>query len=159
MVKFWCAAAIAATLPTPGETEIVRAEEVRDPNKLINTICAKLGQLVPGTINVLALSTDGVAYQENDVAQTMKLLKQHADHKDEDYFVRRGFASARDFLHDYQRLSAVLIRRGWDDSGALVLKDKMAGGASQATPEEANALYQHAVQALAQAQQKVPKPK
>ena len=120
-VKRMRAAAMAATPPTPGETEIVRAEEVRDPNKLINTICAKLGQLVPGTINVLALSTDGVAYQEDDVAQIMKLLKQHADHKDEDYFVRRGFASARDFLHDYQRLSAVLIRRGWDDIGAPTL--------------------------------------
>lgn len=54
---------------------------------------------------------------------------------------------------------STVTKVGWDDSGALVLKDKMAGGASQATPEEANALYQHAVQALAQAQAKVPKPK
>ena len=107
--------------PTLGEAQIARAEEARDTNKLINTICAKLGQLVLGTINVLALSTDGVAYQEDDVAQTMKLLTQHAGRKDEDYFVRRGFASARDFLHDYQRLSAVLIRRGWDDTGAPTL--------------------------------------
>jgi hypothetical protein len=59
---------------------------------------------------------------------------------------------------DGARPSAV-TKVGWDDSGALVLRDKMAGGASQATPEEANALYQHAVQALAQAQAKVPKPK
>ena len=103
------------------EAGIPRAEEVRDPNKLINTICAKLGQLLPGTINVLVLSTDGVAYQEDDIAQTMKLLKQHAERKDEEYFVRRGFASARDFLHDYQRLSAVLARRGWDDDGAPAL--------------------------------------
>jgi putative lipoprotein len=54
---------------------------------------------------------------------------------------------------------SVVTKVGWDDSGTLVLKDKMAGGASQATPEEATALYQHAVQALAQAQAKVPKPK
>ncbi|MBU6199586.1 MAG: hypothetical protein KGP08_08015, partial [Xanthomonadaceae bacterium] len=55
---------------------------------------------------------------------------------------------------------SAITKVGWDDSGSLVLKDKLAGGqASQATSEEANALYQHAVQALAQAQAKVPKPK
>jgi hypothetical protein len=120
-VKRMRAATTAATPPMPIEAEIVHAEEVRDPNKLINTICAKLGQLLPGTSNVLALSTDGVTYQEDDIAQTMKLLKQHANRKDEDYFLRRGFPSARDFLHDYQRLSAVLIRRGWNDDGAPTL--------------------------------------
>jgi hypothetical protein len=110
-------AAPSTTLRADIETP-PRAEELREPNKLINTVCAKLGQLLPGAINLLALSADGVAYHEDDVAQAMKLLKQHADRKDEDYFVRRGFASARDFLHDYRRLSAVLVRRGWDDDGA-----------------------------------------
>ena len=106
--------------PAPLGTDTPHAEDVRDSNKLINTICAKLGQLPPGTINLLALSADGLVYQEEGVAQAMKLLKQHADRKNEEYFVRRGFTSARDFLHDYQRLSAVLIRRGWDDSGAPI---------------------------------------
>jgi hypothetical protein len=118
-VKRMRAAALALT--TPGAADPLPADGVRDPNKLINTICAKLGQLLPGTINLLALSTDGVAYKEDDIALTMKLLKQYAGRKDEDYFVRRGFASARDFLHDYQRLSAVLVRRGWDDDGAPTL--------------------------------------
>ena len=55
---------------------------------------------------------------------------------------------------------STVTKVGWDDSGALVLKDKLASGqTSPATPEEATALYQHAVQALAQAQAKVPKPK
>jgi hypothetical protein len=118
-VKRMRAAALA--LPTPVGGDVSPADGARDSNKLINTICAKLGQLLPGTINLLALSTDGVTYQEDDIAQTMKLLKQHADRKDEDFFMRRGFASARDFLHNYQRLSAVLIRRGWDDDGAPAL--------------------------------------
>jgi hypothetical protein len=119
-VKRMRAAPLTAAPPAV-EANLAPAEEVRDPNKLINTICAKLGQLLPGTINILALSTDGVAYQEDDVAQTMKLLKRHAEQKDENYFTRRGFASARDFLHNYQRLSAVHIRRGWDDGGAPAL--------------------------------------
>jgi hypothetical protein len=113
------AAAVAPSAPVAAD--VAGAEEGRDPNKLINTICAKLGQLLPGAINLLALSADGVAYQEDDVAQTMKLLKQHADRKHEDYFVRRGFASARDFLHHHQRLSAVLLRHGWDDGAPIAL--------------------------------------
>ena len=117
-VKRMRAAAVASAPPAPQPADILRPEELRDPNKLINTICAKLGQLLPGAINLLLLSADGLIYPEESVAQTMKMLKQHADQKDEEYFVRRGFTSARDFLHDYQRLSAVLVRRGWDDSGA-----------------------------------------
>ncbi|MBS0571054.1 MAG: YbaY family lipoprotein [Proteobacteria bacterium] len=55
---------------------------------------------------------------------------------------------------------STVIKVGWDDTGTLVLKDKLASGqAGQASPDEANALHQHAVQALAQAQAKVPKPK
>jgi hypothetical protein len=117
-VKRMRAAAVAPVPPALVDADVPRAEELRDTNKLINTICAKLGQLLPGTINLLALSADGMVYQEEGVAQAMKLLKQHAERKDEEYFVRRGFTSARDFLHDYQRLSAVLVRRGWDDGGA-----------------------------------------
>ena len=42
-----------------------------------------------------------------------------------------------------------IVKVGWDDSGALVLKEKSSGGQSgQASPEEAKALYDHAVQAF-----------
>jgi putative lipoprotein len=41
-----------------------------------------------------------------------------------------------------------VIKVGWDESGALVLKDKMANGqATQASAEEAKSLYDHAVSA------------
>jgi hypothetical protein len=115
--------ATAAPSTAPGASIEIppRAEEGRDSNKLINTVCAKLGQLLPGAINLLALSADGMVFQEDYVAQAMKLLKQLADRKDEAYFARRGFASARDFLHHYQRLSAVLVRRGWDDGAPMAL--------------------------------------
>lgn len=50
-----------------------------------------------------------------------------------------------------------VIKVGWDESGALVLKEKMANGqAGQASPEEAKALYQQAQQAFSAAQAKVP---
>ena len=42
-----------------------------------------------------------------------------------------------------------ITKVGWDDSGALVLKDKLSGGqASDASAAEAQALRDHAVQAF-----------
>lgn len=41
------------------------------------------------------------------------------------------------------------IKVGWDESGTLVLKDKLSGGqTSEATPEEAKQIYDHAQQAF-----------
>jgi hypothetical protein len=81
-------------------------------NKLTNAVCAKLGQMLPGELNLLALGADDHGYTESDLAAAMRLLKQHAEHKDDPFFQQRGFAGARDFLRCYQRLGAVLICYG-----------------------------------------------
>ncbi|HZX90627.1 MAG TPA: YbaY family lipoprotein [Rudaea sp.] len=49
-------------------------------------------------------------------------------------------------------------RVGWDDNGQLVLKEHAAGGQnSEVSADDAKAIYEHARQALATAQTKVPK--
>lgn len=49
-------------------------------------------------------------------------------------------------------------RVGWDDNGQLVLKEHAANGQnSEASADDAKAIYEHARQALATAQTKVPK--
>ena len=49
-------------------------------------------------------------------------------------------------------------RVGWDDDGQLVLKDKIANGhTTDATDDEAKALYDHAVRAFNMASARVPK--
>ena len=49
-------------------------------------------------------------------------------------------------------------RVGWDDDGQLVLKDKIANGhTTDATDDEAKALYDHAVRAFNTASARVPK--
>jgi putative lipoprotein len=49
-------------------------------------------------------------------------------------------------------------RVGWDDNGQLVLKEHNAGGQnSEVSGDDAKAIYEHARQALATAQTKVPK--
>lgn len=47
---------------------------------------------------------------------------------------------------------------GWDENGQLVLKERVANGQnSEVSPEDAQAIYDHAKQALATAQAKAPK--
>jgi hypothetical protein len=86
--------------------------EQAEPQKLPNAICAKLGQMLPGALNILALGADDERYDEDAIARAVRLLKQHAEQKDDGFFVRRGFAHARDFLHGYLRLGAVVVSHG-----------------------------------------------
>ncbi len=78
--------------------------------KMLNTLCAKLGQLPPSIINVLVLVADSDMYEAEVVGVALRLLSDRAAHKDEEFFTRRGFAGTRDFQRQYARLSAVLFR-------------------------------------------------
>ncbi|HEU5101940.1 MAG TPA: hypothetical protein VFU22_23120, partial [Roseiflexaceae bacterium] len=102
---------------TPFNVEVkrIRVSEV-DPtagppeyNRIASTICQKIGQLPPGMINLLVLTSEGELYHDADVAAAMLGLRARAERKDDPFFSRRGFSSAGDFLKQYQRLSAVLF--------------------------------------------------
>ena len=85
----------------------------REDTRLANTLCAKLGQMQPGAINILAMLTEGEPYEEADVVATTRALLMRASNKEEAYFAGHGFSNSRDFLHRYQRLSGILLITGW----------------------------------------------
>lgn len=102
---------LSPTLPgadQPPAPSAPGAYEARESGKLTNTVCNKLGQMPQGMINILVIAGDGIG--DIDVAHTMKQLKQHAEHKDDLFFARRGCVGAREFLNLYQRLSGILLR-------------------------------------------------
>ena len=78
--------------------------------RLATAICAKLGQLPTGAINVLVLA--GTDSRTADIAQVMKDLKRRAERQDEAFFTHRGFASARAFVTTSYQLSAILLPDG-----------------------------------------------
>ena len=80
-----------------------------EPGKLANTLCVKLAQLPPGMINVLVLAAEDTLYTEDYLVGGLRLLQERAERKDDDFFTRRGFLGARDFLRHYSRLSAVRL--------------------------------------------------
>lgn len=152
---------ILAPEPTPAEkmyeaykkafAEIGTFKSVSGGGQTPNTSTAWDAFYSNGKVKVIREITDLYDDKANETGRvTMKMAYQN----DKPWVVVKEESSG-----EGARPSAV-TKVGWDESGSLVLKDKMAGGqTSPATMEEANALYQHAVQALAQAQAKVPKPK
>jgi hypothetical protein len=90
-------------------SEIERPAEPPEYSRIASTACQKIGQLPPGMINLLAIASDSDLYREPDVAAAMAGLRGRAERKDDPFFTRRGFLNARDFLKQYQRLTAVLF--------------------------------------------------
>ena len=76
--------------------------------KLMAVLCDKIGQMPPGIINLLWLQAERPLAVEV-LAQALVTLRQRADRKDEDFFKRRGFASAADFLKHDRQLSAIVV--------------------------------------------------
>lgn len=101
-----------------------QAGEAPEPGKLVNTLCAKLAQLPPSMINVLVLVADDAPYSEDDpsgswpaansgsgqaLTSGLRFMQERAERKDDEFFTRRGFLGARDFLKHYSRLSAIRL--------------------------------------------------
>ncbi|HYP40483.1 MAG TPA: hypothetical protein VEX13_08980 [Chloroflexia bacterium] len=86
-----------------------QARAVPESGKLANTLCAKLEQLPPSMINILVLTADDAPYGGDDLTSGLRLLLERAERKDDEFFARRGFLGARDFVKHYSRLSAIRL--------------------------------------------------
>jgi hypothetical protein len=76
--------------------------------KLIAILCDKAGQMPPGIVNVLWLAAE-VPIAEAELNQAAAALRQLAERKTEDFFTRRGYRNAVDFLRHYSQLSGVIL--------------------------------------------------
>ena len=78
-------------------------------------LCDKVGQMPPSIVNLLWLAADG-EIADTDLASAAAALRQLAERKAEDFFMRRGFADSADFLKQYGRLSGIVVRQGGDNA-------------------------------------------
>jgi hypothetical protein len=99
--------------------EVRRLRTATAARKLGDVLAEKLRQMPSGAVNVLLVGMDGGAAGDLDCAATVRHLVQRAEAKEDAFFVQRGFRDARDFLRAVQRLSAVLVRAGWDDPATV----------------------------------------
>jgi hypothetical protein len=109
---------------TPFNVEVrrIRSVELDDGNteapisKLVAVLCDKVKQMPPSIVNLLWLVADRELFEDN-LTRAIVTLRQLAERKDEDFFTRRGFESATDFLKHYRQLSGIVLRQ----PGAIVL--------------------------------------
>ncbi len=103
---------------TPFNVEVrrIRSVELDDGDaearlvKLMAVLCDKVGQMPPGIVNLLWLIAEP-ELSEADLTRAVTTLRQRAEHKAEDFFTRRGFESAADFLKQYRQLSGIVWRQ------------------------------------------------
>ena len=79
-------------------------------DRLIATVCNKIGQLPAGGINILAISIGCISIEPEAVTSAMQSLKERAERREEGLYARFGFDSPAHFFKYYQRLSGLLLR-------------------------------------------------
>ncbi len=91
--------------------EVTRLRAVSDASdaRLANVIAGKLRQLPEGLANALLIAAAGFAPAEETLAAAARLLRQHADARDDEFFARRGFTSAREFHAQWLRLGTLYV--------------------------------------------------
>jgi hypothetical protein len=78
--------------------------------KLMAVLCDKVKQMPPGIVNLLWLTAER-EITEADLTRAVVTLRQLAERKAEDFFTRRGFENATDFLKQYQKLSGIVLHQ------------------------------------------------
>ncbi|MCB0106875.1 MAG: hypothetical protein KDE53_13230 [Caldilineaceae bacterium] len=85
--------------------------------RLVDTICGKLGQLLAGQSNVLLIGVETDVLSAVDLDATMRYLQQRAEQNDPAFFQRTHFRARADFFRQYQRLSEILVRATQEVAG------------------------------------------
>ena len=88
--------------------EVTRLRATTDAveTRLANVIVGKLRQLPGGLPNALLIATH---VTDASLEAATRVLKSHADQKDDAFFARRGLKSARDFYAQYLHLGGIFV--------------------------------------------------
>jgi len=77
--------------------------------KLIGLVCQKLGQMMPESLNVLVVASEGGSLTIEEVTGAMKRLKERVEQREGDLLARFGFTDPSDFFKQFQWLSGIVV--------------------------------------------------
>jgi hypothetical protein len=92
------------------EPEAVSMEEQLS-DTIADTVCDKLGQLLPQHSNVFIVGTDDPVPTPGELNAAMLRVQQRVERNDPTFWERHRFRDRADFFRHYYRLSEVLVRR------------------------------------------------
>ena len=83
---------------------------VRPADRLADTICSKLGQLLPQRHNVLLVGVELLELSSNQLNAALVHIQKRVEGNDTQLLQRHRFRDRADFFQHYRRLSEVLVR-------------------------------------------------
>ncbi|MEO7000422.1 MAG: hypothetical protein ABI068_01275 [Ktedonobacterales bacterium] len=92
------------------EVKRLRATTSDARTKYSAALCDKLRQAPPHVMNLVTLVSDSVIPDEAEFTKALAFLRARAEHKDDAFFMQRGFTDAREYFRYYRRLSGVSLR-------------------------------------------------
>jgi hypothetical protein len=78
--------------------------------RLADTVCGKLGQLLPQHSNVLLIGVAAPDLTADDLRAVLLRIQQRAERSEAPFLHRHRFRDRADFFSHYQRLSEILVR-------------------------------------------------
>lgn len=96
--------------------EVTRLRHACTFARWADVIALKLFQMPTGQPNVIVVATSAEQCPDFDLPGMLRELRALAERKDDAFFAQRGWPTARDFLRQFARLSALVWWNGWDDA-------------------------------------------
>jgi hypothetical protein len=95
--------------------EVTRLRHACTFARWADVLALKLCQLPAGQPNVVIIATSVGQCPDFDLAGMMRQVQALAERKEDAFFAQRGWQTARDFLRQCARLSALVWWDGWDE--------------------------------------------
>jgi len=85
----------------------------KESNKFGDAIFEKIGQMIPGVINVLVIASDSSTHEKEDLQDAIISIHQLMRDQNETFFIKKGFEGISDFSSQAANLSGVLFKSTW----------------------------------------------
>lgn len=85
----------------------------KESNKFGDAIFEKVGQMVPGSINIIVIVSNSSTHEKEDFQDAILSIKELVRDRNESFFVKKGFRDINDFLSQAENLSGVLFKSSW----------------------------------------------
>lgn len=85
----------------------------KESNKFGDAIFEKVGQMIPGSINILLIASNSSTHEKEDLQDALVSITELVRDKKEEFFVNKGFCDINYFLSQAENLSGVLFKTSW----------------------------------------------
>lgn len=108
--------------------EVTEATSYMLGERLADTVCSKLGQLLPQRSNVLLVGVEALHLTPDDLRAALLRLQQRVERNDAVLLQKYRFRDRADFFSQYQRLSEIVVRgpQVQDGEGGIVWVNSQA---------------------------------